>query len=1083
MDILLVAIIAFLTLFIPGILVALALLKGTKLHPFEIFMLGGLFGMILPATLTWMESYLIPYSPFFSFSLSLFEINALVISIVALAIGYKEKAFDGIIYTIKYWFGNGSPKHSAALSREQLAENAEVRKLIEMHVREEAALRSEQEKELAALENLPEEKAKLIAIQEEKLNMRINAYLEEERRLYARLSGEKGAISKPKNWVWYLLFAIMVMTFLTRMLSFGITPNFFEFDPYFDMLNAQRLLVFGFQPQYSHSAWPVLANGSVMRVEPMMIYLYAYLYSIANVFTHYSTFNTSLMSYAAGVTPPIIAAFLVFIVFMLLYHEYDEYIGLIGASLVATMPVLFTTFVSGEQLLEPWGILSLFFFFASYMLAVKNMREKRYAILAGIAFASTFLGAHYYTVDAGILSLYIMIQGMISFARGKISKDFYKMNAIVIAVIAVFFSFMLSYEVALSASLPKILGIPITISGPIAALVLVYLISAIFNIFKRQGYVKESLESRLWFLFAVIIILALAVVFTPLGRPIMQYANLSAKFTTPSTPLFMTVQEFEPTGLAYNFGASGIGFIGASIFGFPLLIWLMLFAGVILLLISILLRRSDSAVFYMLIVLPLMAAGFLEVKYLPHFGVAYILLIGIVIGELELFAKNNFKLTKQDISDIRAELHEAYMHNKLFAYSVFSIVLFFLCPPFSFAFIAYLIYKNRHIAKKLAAILSILFIIWIAAIFLVNLPLFGESSSISDGIGALSISSNPNLCSILSNSNNLIGIDVFCNTVPNYWVSALAWIKQNVGPNGARVSSWWDYGDWINWFGQTPAVIRGDNAVPKEDFATAATYVLGPKDNYTAKNLYNMLNTNQTEYLLFDEGLIQKWGALDFLACVNINQTNRTFAIKQGALSNPPQPYVLGTSQCEINHDPEYAFIPLAALAPNLIKPTLSNYCSISSGSKIYATTLLYYDNTLMNYSVCTDISSNQNALHVYSTNGTELNMVIPAMTMSPLGSVNISGTVYLEYLVLYLPNKNGTITNAPSEYYYSNFYNGFILGHLNGFTLVYPQNATGINFVNGTYPIRIFRLNNFSGSLPPHTPKPSYINNNYTFP
>ena len=43
---------------------------------------------------------------------------------------------------------------------------------------------------------------------------------------------------------------------------------------------------------------------------------------------------------------------MVFVVFMLLYTEYDEYVGLIGATLAAAMPVLLTTFISGEQLLE-----------------------------------------------------------------------------------------------------------------------------------------------------------------------------------------------------------------------------------------------------------------------------------------------------------------------------------------------------------------------------------------------------------------------------------------------------------------------------------------------------------------------------------------------------------------------------------------------------------------------------------------------------------------------------------------------------------------------------------------------------------
>ncbi len=1062
MDIFLAALIAFLTLFVPGILSALALLKGTKLHMFEVIVIGFIFGMIFPATLTWMESYLMDYIHFFAFSLELFELNAAIISVIAFAICLKEGVFKNSAKFLKYWLGSSKvdaqkliKTQTADLNAEEQA--AQPNNLAGMHGHE-------------AHGHEAHDYAK-----EAELTVQVEKQIQKEH----GLEKPKASTHHPvKNWVWYTLFALMLLTFFTRMISYYITPKYFEFDPYFDMLDAERLLTFGYQPQYSHSAWPVLANGSTMRVEPMVLYIFAYFYSLANSFAHNAAFNTTLMSNVAGVYPPITAALLVFVIFMLLYREYDEYIGLVGASLAATMPVLFTTFISGEQLLEPWGIFSLFFFFAAYMLAVKNPKSKRYAIFAGIAFASTFLGAHYYTVDAGVLTLYILFQGLVSFTRGSLSKDFYIMNAIVLAVIAFFFSFMFSYEVALSSSLPKVFGIPITVSGPLLALVFIGIIDFVHKLLANAKAIKDSIASRLYIILAFAVIAIIAVAFTPIGRPVKSYINLSAKFTTPSSALFMTVQEFAPTGLAYNFGAAGFGFIAASIYGFPLLVWFVLIVGLSLLILSIFFRKSDTAIFYLWFILPLAIAGFLEVKYLPHFGAAYIVLIGVIMGELLILAKNNFKPIRHD-ADMRDELHEAYAKKPAFAYYLFSIALFFILPLLSFALLIYAAIKKIS-RNNMLVLLSLLVIIWVAAMLLVHLPFFGESSSIVGSIGALMISGNPNLCTILSNSNNLIGYTEFCNVVPDYWLNALQWIKQNVGPNGPRVSSWWDYGDWINWFAQTPAVIRGDNAVPTEDYATAANYVLGPKDNYTAAKMYSFMNSNQTAYLLFDNGLIPKWGALDFLACVHINQTSRAYALKQGQAYNVP--YMLGTSQCELNHDPVYAFVPLAALAPSVVKPTINDYCSISNATHTYATTLLYLGNGFLNETVCTSLAANQSALQVYSQNGTKLNIVIPAVLMEPMGTVNVSGTIYLQYVAFYLPDANGTMS-APSEFYYSNFYNGYILGKLPGFTQVYPENATGINYVNGTYPIRIFKINNFTGQLPPKTSKPPYVINNYTFP
>ena len=77
------------------------------------------------------------------------------------------------------------------------------------------------------------------------------------------------------------------------------------------------------------------------------------------------------------------------------------------------------------------------------------------------------------------------------------------------------------------------------------------------------------------------------------------------------------------------------------------------------------------------------------------------------------------------------------------------------------------------------------------------------------------------------------------------------------------------------------------------------------------------MNGNQTKYVLFDQDLISKWGALDFLACMNINATSEAFASAAGQdQTTRRQPYVLGTSQCEQAHDPEFALLPLSALVP-----------------------------------------------------------------------------------------------------------------------------------------------------------------------
>ncbi len=1115
-SIILISLIAFFSMFIPGILLAFALLKNTKLGFFEISVIGFIFGLIAPATMTWLEAYLANYIHFFSFSLALFEANAAVLSVIGLILCIQQGVFtiDSLKRLKSVVRVNEAKSESAEISsmekdykkrleelRARLGSFEDSKAIIKKHLEEENALRSKQSSELEKVSFDEEEKAKLEKLHREELERLALDHEQEEKILLKKLSSNTKDISSfnaygflSKNWVWLLLLLIMLLTFATRMQSIGIAPKFFEFDPYFDMLSAQSILTFGHQLLYSPSAWPTIPTGTIMRIQPIVPYLEAYWYSLANSLgPHLSTFSTSLMSYVSGVYPPITAALLVFVIFMLLYHEYDKYIALIGASLVATMPVIFSTFVAGEQLLEPWGIFTLFFFFAAYMLAVKNMKSKRLAIFAGIAFASTFLGAHYYTVDTGVLTLYILIQGIVSLARRDLSKDFYKMNAIVLVVIGIFLAVYHPYHATLSGRIPNLLGLPITIGAPLFALILIAIMDYIPKILHKNHILFKRLDSKTYleWIVLLIIIVGLVMLLTPIGKPITAYINLSKKFTTPSSPLFMTVQEFIPTGLAYNFAAQGFGIIGASIGGLPLSVWIISALGIIMLLISIIFRNSKTGIFYLAIVIPLMVAGFSEVKYMPHFGVAFILLFSIIIGEIFYLAKAKFKLqnesklTDEENSNLFSDI---YKNNKLLVYSVFAIALFFISTILAVIFLLVAISFDKVPGQKmkLYALTALFVIIIIISTIMNHSVLLGESSSITNSISAyFTNNANPSAaCSVIDSHGNSIGADLYCNVVPSYWLTAAQWMAANIGPYAPRVLAWWDYGDWINWFGHSNAVIRGDNANALEDYAVAADYVLGPKDGFNSSVMANMMNTNETKYIVMDQGLIQKWQALDFLACVHTNATSEAYAIAQGHASNPPVPYALGNSPCEIAHDPEFAVIPLPALLPqNSSTQSLSYYCSMSNSTTQFVKTYLVHGNSLSNSTICVDTTPNSNGvLSTYDANGTKLNAVLQSSEL--LGEVSISNIPFLEYLMIYLPNApNNTITDAPSQFYNSSFYKGFFFGTLPGFKQVYPANATGINFVNGTYPIRILALDNFTGKLPPVPSKPSYVHNNLTMP
>lgn len=1017
-------IVAFISLFVPGFLLALALLRKTELHMFEIGVIGFIFGLIGPAVMTWLESYLMNSIHALTFSLPLFEINALVLTIIGLILCLQQGAFKGLLSK------EGKPDH---------------------HVSPQGVK-------------------------------------------YTK---------KTMTVVWVVLLAIMLVTFVTRIANIYNSPHFFEFDPYFDMIDAKSIVTLGYQFLLDPSAWPTVAIGTNHRVEPIIPYLTAYWYDLANSLGfHHTVFSTSLASYTSSFYPPIAAALLVFTIFMLLYHEYDPYVGLIGAALAASMPTLLTIFIAGEQLLEPWGIFSLFFFFAAYMLAIKKPKSKRLAILAGIAFVSTFLGAHYFTVDTGILAIYILIQGVLDVLRGDITMDFYKMNGIILVVIAIFLALYQPYSSTLLNRVPGLLGIPITIMFPLLALVFVAVLDFIpklakkYNVaFKTTDLATQSgqrIKTYVGWLIVMLLVSAALVFLTPLGNPVRSYLNLSYRFTNPSSALFMTVQEFTPTGLFYNFGSAGFALLGSHAIGLPLIIITIAF---VLMAISIIFRKSRTGVLYMAIALPLAYAGFKEAKYMPHLGAALILLFGVVLGEIILIADQGFKIRFKE-PGIDGYQKTANPKHIAIQRLIYAMGIFFVSSILGVIYLIIMIMEKPAGAtptspyRSYLILVLVAFIVIIIASFALHSLILGESSSLIDvTTAALSFNSSTATasCNQLANFNNAVGYQMFCSNVPQYWLSASQWMATNVGPTGPRVLAWWDYGDWINWFGNTNAVLRGDNAVAKEDYATAASFVLGPADGYTPASLAGVMNGNQTRYVLFDEALVSKWGALDFLGCYDINQTSLQFAQAQGASQSPPVPYALGNSQCELKHDPAFVLLPLSALTNTA--PSSSSLqsltCSISTPTTTYYRGFEVTGQTVSNQTFCVQFPKALTNLtgQIYDSTGNKLNAFINFSYYS--GVITLGGTQYVQFLMIYTPNgPNNTITNAPSDFYESNFYKGFFLGNLPGFHLVYPTNSVGgVNYVNTYDPIRIFELNNFTGSLPPVPVKPSWVTNNYTIP
>ncbi len=287
-----------------------------------------------------------------------------------------------------------------------------------------------------------------------------------------------------------------------------------------------------------------------------------------------------------------------------------------------------------------------------------------------------------------------------------------------------------------------------------------------------------------------------------------------------------------------------------------------------------------------------------------------------------------------------------------------------------------------------------------------------------------------------------------CNRIADYWIDSMTWINKNLG-TADRVTSWWDYGHWTNFFGDRNTVLRNEHASRGMIGRVAHDYIVG-----STQDMIDSMNYFDSRYALFDVELVGgstfggKYGALNYLGCVH-----------EGATSLDEQP---GTSQCEYDHSPERIAIPRAQ--------TTANICTISESQQrtgVYAYRLGKdaIDQAKPAYCVGeTTIATGEKISATYYLDRKDANgdLVLSKGLMRIIDQSQ-SEVVYAE--MVYDNKKiwygaNGTLVDgmedAKTAFYTSNLYKAFYLEDLPGFDLAYKS-------PNGE--IKIYKMKNFTGN------------------
>lgn len=278
----------------------------------------------------------------------------------------------------------------------------------------------------------------------------------------------------------------------------------------------------------------------------------------------------------------------------------------------------------------------------------------------------------------------------------------------------------------------------------------------------------------------------------------------------------------------------------------------------------------------------------------------------------------------------------------------------------------------------------------------------------------------------------------------------MEWLNKNTNPSD-RVTSWWDYGHWINYLADRKAVIGNTQQSGGMIGRVAYDFILG-----SPQNLTDSMNYFGSQYVIMDDELIgglngqpfgDKYGALNYLGCVHGGQTTME--------QNP------GTSACEFDHSPEEILVPAAQ--------TPSTTCTISQsqqsiGIVAYTVGQNGADTTTPTYCIgYVTLATGQKISATYYYNETDANgnLVLSKGFMRQI-SQNAQYTVFE---MVYTndpvwPGPNGTwvggMEDAKTDFYRSNLYSGVILGELPGYDLVFQSSAGDV---------KIYKMQDFTGN------------------
>ncbi len=933
------------------------------------------------------------------------------------------------------------------------------------------------------------------------------------------------------------LFAIMFAVLFIG-LSASIIP-IMDLDPYFYIDGVRQVVYEGSNYANDMTAWYPLPISSHMG-QPIWKYMLASWFSIYNGQMEYSPYTLIAVS---SIYPPIIGALSAFFAYFIFKYLYNERTGLLGAGILAFMPIMITKFQGGDFQIEPYNIFAFVFLFGSIVYALKKHSKESYALMF-VALIAAFLASNLSLLLLAVLSASIFAIGIAYFlqpceegANREKTLSYFIAGIVVVQIISMMYNIASGSEVfgALKGALTMVII-------PFGAFASTWVLNRIFSEKKneltpiRRYLGIEKLKLDIWSKIAVLTVIAILAIsgfFISQGLPLIGDTIKSyTLFGAYTEPLYRTIAEQAPGSEYYGgqIGAIGIEFakietesndilgmfysLGSSImnamntipnaivnFVYGLFIAIMnsvsevdtfekvekgnsmmtaiVFWAITMLGISALYEVYKKRIIGIdtLLILPftipvvLMAFG--KAKLVMYLALAMVFLTVALWASLERIVKyvlKRYAETKLNEADAQKEsyIQQQKIYKRILKALSICVILILVLIQFGPAYALTLTIPGQEITGGLYSTI-------VNSVGYGAMPLFVHSFEprIYDNEQKVlpklerycALSADSTVCTRVQNWNDTINdpvkyyeqslcarslwpytdktpsigmqvaIGYRCSFVSDYWLDSMQWIDENVPQDqpGSRVTSWWDYGHWINFFGQTDTVLRNEHG-STEMIGRTATALL----HQDVEFLRNTMKEYDSKYLLVDIEILGagydkynmelggKYSALNYLGCAWMNQTT---------VEKWP-----GQSECENNHLWETVYVPQQ-------QDTGGQPCTISTtrglggiiGYRMYRQAD-GNSNPQAQYCFTQEYENGEAVIRAYNLDKKDENGDLIVVDATWIGYSDEGGIVLTAYY--------DDPTQSDSAFYESNIYSAFFLDELEGFDLVYS-----------TPQIRIFKM------------------------